>query len=190
MTAKTILVQLHHKIQTFEHLSKKLVLVVQDHLLAYMKKKFSFDHLENARLGDPMHFHSYSLEPEEGVLKLQLAEQLSTDTAGIAKCLGLQSEAKVEVKAIIRQIEDKLSDHTLMNIETPPPAESLLEQAAEAGQGRPALAGGFEVQSGRGFQPQVARRVVVSRPTWRRHRRALLRGSWSVVPAPGSAPAR
>jgi hypothetical protein len=37
MTAKTTLVQLHHKIGTVEHLSKKLVLVVQDHLLAYMK---------------------------------------------------------------------------------------------------------------------------------------------------------
>jgi len=131
MTAKTILVQLHHKIQTFEHLSKKLVLVVQDHLLAYMKKEFSFGHLENARLGDPMHFHSYCLEPDEGVLKLQLAEQLSTDTAGIAKCLGLQSEPKVELESIIRQIEAKLSDHTLMSIETPPPADSLLQQATE-----------------------------------------------------------
>ena len=33
MTAKTILVQMHHKSQTFEHLNKKLVLVVQDVLL-------------------------------------------------------------------------------------------------------------------------------------------------------------
>jgi hypothetical protein len=34
MTAKTILVQLHHKIQTFEHVGKHLVLVHQDHLAA------------------------------------------------------------------------------------------------------------------------------------------------------------
>lgn len=133
MTSKTILVQLHHKIRTLEHVSKKLVLVVQDHLLAYMKKEFSFDHLENARLGDPMHFHSYSLESDEGVLKLQLAERLSTDTAGIAKCLGLQTEAKVELEAIIRQIEAKLSDNTLMSMETPPPAVSLVGQATEDG---------------------------------------------------------
>src|SRR5262249_39463779 len=33
MTAKTALVQMHHKIKTFEHLSKKLVLVLQNHLL-------------------------------------------------------------------------------------------------------------------------------------------------------------
>lgn len=129
MTAKTILVQLHHKIHTFEHLSKKLVLVVQDHLIAYMKREFTFDHLVAARLGDPMHFHSYSLDDEDGVLKLQLAEQLSTDTGGIAKCLGLQSEAKVELQAIIEQIETKLSDRTLMNLETPPPAASLMGEA-------------------------------------------------------------
>lgn len=38
MTAKTILVQLHHKIDTFESISKHLVLVVQDYLLDYMKR--------------------------------------------------------------------------------------------------------------------------------------------------------
>ena len=65
MTAKTILVQLHHKIQTFEHVSKHLVLVDQDYLTAYMKKEFSFDHLRTARLGDPMHFHSYSLKKND-----------------------------------------------------------------------------------------------------------------------------
>ena len=60
MTAKTILVQLHHKIQTFEHINKKLVLVVQDILLAYMSREFSFGHLKNpALIGDSMHFHVY-----------------------------------------------------------------------------------------------------------------------------------
>ncbi len=54
-TAKTILVQIHHKIQTFEHFSKHLVLIVQDHLLAYMRGEFTFGHLGNpARLGDPI----------------------------------------------------------------------------------------------------------------------------------------
>ena len=40
MTAKTILVQLNHKIATFEHLSKRLVLVLQDCLLDYMRREF------------------------------------------------------------------------------------------------------------------------------------------------------
>ena len=131
MTAKTILVQLHHKIQTFEHLSKKIVLVMQNHLLSYMRQEFRFDHLEQARLGDSMHFHSYALEQEAIGLKLQLAEQLSTDSAGIAKCLGLQSEAKVELQAMIQQIEAKLSEHTLISLAPPQPAVSLLKQVTE-----------------------------------------------------------
>jgi Restriction endonuclease NotI len=40
MTAKTILVQMHHKIHTFEHVNKKLVLVVQDKLLNYMSREY------------------------------------------------------------------------------------------------------------------------------------------------------
>jgi hypothetical protein len=36
MTAKTILIQIHHKITTFENLNKHLVLVVQDCLLGYL----------------------------------------------------------------------------------------------------------------------------------------------------------
>lgn len=41
MTAKTVLVQLHHKIQTFESLNEHLVLVVQNRLLDYMTKEYS-----------------------------------------------------------------------------------------------------------------------------------------------------
>ena len=37
MTAKTILVQLHHKVDTFENLNRKLVLVLQQPLLDYMR---------------------------------------------------------------------------------------------------------------------------------------------------------
>ncbi len=128
MTAKTILVQLHHKISTFEHLSKKLVLVIQDQLLAYMRSEFSFSHLVSARVGDSMHFHSYSLDGDEGVLRLQLEEQLSTDAIGIAKCLGLQSEARIELEAVVRLIESKLSDQTLLTIENPPPPASLVKE--------------------------------------------------------------
>lgn len=132
MTAKTILVQLHHKIQTFEHVSKHLVLVAQSHLFAYMKNEFSFGHLEQARLGDPMHFHSYALqENEDSTLRLQLVERLSTDSAGIAKCLGLQGEANVELAEILKQLESKISAQTVMSMGQPPPAASLIDEASD-----------------------------------------------------------
>ncbi|HUY88228.1 MAG TPA: NotI family restriction endonuclease [Pirellulales bacterium] len=132
MTAKTILVQLHHKIQTFQHVSKHLVLIAQDCLFAYMRNEFSFGHVEQARLGDPMHFHLYSLEEnDQRETRMQLRERWSTDAGGIAKCLGLQGEANVELEDILLQIEAKISTQTLLSIEQPPPSASLIEDAAD-----------------------------------------------------------
>ena len=115
MTAKTILVQMHHKLLTFEHVNRKLVLVVQDRLLQYMEKEFNFSHLNRpASLGDPMHFHAYSVSPQQdGAFKLNLASRLSTDEEGISVCLGLQAEARVELEQIIKALERKISDATL-----------------------------------------------------------------------------
>jgi len=80
MTAKTILVQMHHKIQTFEHVNKKLVLVIQDRLLAYMTREFNFGHLSNPpTVGDSMHLHAYGFRRrDDNSLSLQLAARLST----------------------------------------------------------------------------------------------------------------
>lgn len=113
MTAKTILVQLNHKVQTFEHLNKHLVLVIQDRLLSYMRKEFAFGHLVAARVADPMHFHAYTLANTEKGHQIRLSERVSTDTAGIAKCLGLQTEANVELAMIVAALEAKISDKTI-----------------------------------------------------------------------------
>lgn len=114
MTAKTILVQLHHKLTTFEHLNKHLVLVIQDHLMNYMRSEFTFSHVSDARLGDSMHIHSYHLNDEN--LRLQLSSRHSTDVVGMELCLGLQSEAKVELEIIIAKLQSKISEKTLFQI--------------------------------------------------------------------------
>lgn len=114
MTAKTILVQMHHKIDTFEHVNKKLVLIVQDRLLEYMAKEFNFEHLKNpAVLGDSMHFHSYQItRQDDGSFKLIMQSRLSTDADGIATCLGLQAEARVELNQILEVLQAKISPAT------------------------------------------------------------------------------
>jgi hypothetical protein len=114
MTAKTILVQMHHKIDTFEHVNKKLVLIVQDRLLEYMAKEFSFTHLKNpAVLGDSMHFHSYRIiRQPDGSFRLAMHSRLSTDAGGIATCLGLQAEARVELDQILEALQTKISPAT------------------------------------------------------------------------------
>ncbi|HOV75285.1 MAG TPA: NotI family restriction endonuclease [Candidatus Hydrogenedentes bacterium] len=116
MTAKTILIQLHHKVQTFEALNKHLVLVIQDFLLEYLRREFKFSHLTDARNGDPVHLHAYSMSPQELVYRLSLVSRLSTDSEGIAVCLGLQAETRVELARIIDQIESKLSKDTLFSL--------------------------------------------------------------------------
>jgi Restriction endonuclease NotI len=116
MTAKTTLVQLHHKVRTFQSVNRHLVLVLQQPLLAYMRDSFQFDHLGSATLGDPMHFHSYDFEQGVDSRRLKLIERLSTDCDGVARCLGLQAESHVEIEAIIRALEAKLPTAVLLRI--------------------------------------------------------------------------
>jgi hypothetical protein len=128
MTAKTILVQLHHKIRTFEGVNKHLVLVVQDRLLDYMIGEFSFDHLNAARTSDPMHFHSYQLKQVKDGHRLTLEKRMSTDTEGIARCLGLQSEAKIDLEVIVELIEKKITALTLFSLNQAPPPTAVNPQ--------------------------------------------------------------
>ena len=118
MTAKTTLVQLHHKIETFEYLSKHLVLVLQDHLLSYIKKHFSFSHINTIpKIGDPMHFHSYKLSlGDDQNYHIRLNERLSTDSTGLASAMGLKAEAKIEQDMIAKSLEAKISRKTLLMI--------------------------------------------------------------------------
>lgn len=116
MNAKTILVQLHHKIETFENLNKHLVLVIQDCLLEYMKREFRFEHFRQAVLGDSMHIHSYRMDEQDDMtLRIELDSRLSTDANGIAACLGLQAGARVELEEIIGRLEGKISRDTLFS---------------------------------------------------------------------------
>lgn len=116
MTAKTILIQMNHKIHTLENLNKHLVLILQDHLLAYLQREFKFDHIGHARLGDSAHFHIYSLNRQANLFRLNLISRLSTDANGIAESLGLQGDPNVELEQLIAALESKISDNTLLQI--------------------------------------------------------------------------
>lgn len=131
MTAKTILVQLHHKISTFEHLNKHLALVTQDRLLEYMRKEFNFGHISGVRDGDPMHFHAYEVQNTDTDYRLSLKERVSTDGNGIASCLGLQASAKVELEAVFQQIEGKLPQSIPLTLGGAAGALPVPEKAAE-----------------------------------------------------------
>lgn len=118
MTAKTILVQMHHKIDTFENLNKHLVLVSQSCLIEYMKKEFSFSKVSDTpKIGDSMHFHLYDIEfKNDNTYKLKLMKRYSTDSLGISTLLGLKAEANVDLEEIVKFLESKISDATLFTL--------------------------------------------------------------------------
>jgi hypothetical protein len=116
MTAKTTLVQLHHKVETFEGLGKHLVLVLQDGLLDYMRREFNFGHIQDAKLGNAMHFHAYSLQQREYDYRINMVSRSSTDANGIASSLGLQMSANVELEVILSLLQSKISSRTLLRI--------------------------------------------------------------------------
>jgi hypothetical protein len=118
MTAKTTLIQLHHKVQTFQEIDKHLVLVIQNHFMNYIKKEFRFDHLNQARLGDSAHIHVYSMQQadENSPFRLELDARFSTDANGVAESLGLQTDSKMELEAVIKVLKAKLSERTLFKL--------------------------------------------------------------------------
>ena len=63
-----------------------------------------------------MHVHAYGLEPHHKDLRLALHERFSTDTVGIATCLGLQASANMEVAMIVDLLESKISDSTVLTL--------------------------------------------------------------------------
>ena len=115
MTAKTILVQMHHKVSTFEILNKHLVLVIQNPLEDYMRREFSFSHIENAKLDDSFQLHSYDFNLANSP-SLKLHSRTSTNAIGIAQALGLQTEARVELEALHLQLERKLSSQNILRL--------------------------------------------------------------------------
>lgn len=96
---------MHHKSETFEHLSKHLVLIIQEPLFEHMKSDFNFTSIESARLGDPIHIHSYLFSEQDNKFRLSLSSIVSTDSVGIAKCLGLNAESKIVLQDIIKILE-------------------------------------------------------------------------------------
>ena len=132
MTAKTILVQMHHKIQTFEHCGKHLVLALQQPLMDYMLAQFQFGYLQEPLAGNSMHFHAYDLlETDNKMHKLALGKRWSTDADGIAKCLGLDASGNVELTTRLEILNRKLPmSRSLLSAQLPV-ASSVSEEARE-----------------------------------------------------------
>ncbi len=77
---------------------------------------FDFNHVKRCREADTMHFHSYALNATSDGHRIGLNDRLSTDSSGIAKCLALKAEAKIDLERIVSAIEARICAETLLEV--------------------------------------------------------------------------
>ena len=72
--------------------------------------------IQTASPRDALQFHSYTFQPSLAGNRLQLAERLSTDAEGAAKCLGFQTPRGADLDDVISTIERRITDDTILNV--------------------------------------------------------------------------
>jgi len=63
-----------------------------------------------------MHIHSYHMQENSDSNKIVMVGRHSTDADGVARCLGLQTDSKIELATILQQLQAKISNETLFTI--------------------------------------------------------------------------
>ncbi|HEY7346903.1 MAG TPA: NotI family restriction endonuclease [Ktedonobacterales bacterium] len=129
MSAKTILMQMLHKADSFQGLGKKLVLVVQTPFFNYLAREFRTDHLRPANSEDTVHFHIYDSVLLNSELHLALKQRKSTSAEGIAKILVLGRESEIAPQEILDRIKAKMVG--ARQIQPPPPIAHGGEESIE-----------------------------------------------------------
>jgi len=109
MSAKTILIQMHHKAEAFEALGKKLILVLQQPFFDYVSREFQTTHLQTAREEDSVHFHIYDCVELNRKFRLRFSSRKSTNTLGVERMLKLGQRAGITEQEVIQRIKAKLS---------------------------------------------------------------------------------
>ena len=108
MSAKTILIQMHHKAESFELLGKKLVLVMQQQFWDYISREFRTAHFHKAETEDSVHFHIYTCVELDHKYRLTLSDHQSTNALGVERMLKLGKGADISEQEVVRRIKVKL----------------------------------------------------------------------------------
>ncbi|MXW42204.1 MAG: hypothetical protein F4X48_05595 [Acidimicrobiia bacterium] len=118
MTAKTILMQLLHKLGTFQSARRHMVCVLQLQLFEYFENNFVFSHIHSPDESQPLHFHSYLYTPgPTAEPTIRLARRSSTDEDGLALGLGLKASADPSISTLLGDLSGRLSENTLLTFE-------------------------------------------------------------------------
>ncbi len=116
MTAKTTLVQLLHKAETFEELGKKIVVVMQDSLYDYISNEFDTSNVKKGLNSNNVIFRIYSCLESRRNFSLVFKENRSTDSKGVATLVKLKETQKIEERDIILNIEKKLNESRVITV--------------------------------------------------------------------------
>jgi hypothetical protein len=116
MSAKTILMQIHHKAEAFEQLGKKLLLVIQRQFFDYMQREFQTEHFHAAQAHDTVHFHLYDCLDVNDSYRLRLENRISTNVSGVERMLKLGNTAQISHEDIIAIIKRKLPKAITLNL--------------------------------------------------------------------------
>lgn len=116
MTAKTALIQLLHKTETFEELGKKIVVVMQDSLYDYISKEFDTSSVKKGLNSNTVIFRIYTCVESRRNFSLVFAENRSTNSKGVATLVKLKETQKIEERDIIHNIENKLNESRVLKI--------------------------------------------------------------------------
>lgn len=118
MSAKTILIQMHHKAKSFESLGKKLVLVLQQQFWDYVSRQFQTTHISEAKVEDSVHFHIYTCIELDGKFRLVLLDLKSTGASGVERMLSLGKGMDVSEQEVIQRIKAKLPGAIHLSVDT------------------------------------------------------------------------
>jgi len=108
MSAKTILVQMHHKALSFEQLRRKLVLVMQREFFDYISKEFQTGQLHQQNNQDSIHVHVYQVGMVGSELQISLRDSRSTDVRGVEQMLNLGRKPPLAEQEVIDRIRAKM----------------------------------------------------------------------------------
>ena len=108
MSAKTILVQMHHKAAAFEDLGRKLVLVIQREFFDYVTQVFRTRHLHDTTDVDSIHFHIYDCIRLNDQFNISLVSRKSTNVSGIEEMLKLRESTTISEAEVFDKIRAKL----------------------------------------------------------------------------------
>lgn len=85
---KTMMQQVYKKGKIVKLWNRKIIFVVQDVAIDYLRSAVDIRSLHEASDADPIHFCTYKTVWENGKWELRLSERLSTDLEGINQILG------------------------------------------------------------------------------------------------------